>query len=141
MKKLNTLIAPTIYANISAGTRIMSLVGECLPIDFTAHIEYISSSESTLNLATDSAAHSSRLRFYTDAILTVLHNNGLTQFRTIKVTTHPAHSVAKPATKPRTTALPLSAHTQKIIRSTASSIENQRLRQALIKLADLSSKV
>lgn len=91
MKKINTLIDTNIYANISANTRIMSVVSGCLPTGFAKHVECIGSDGKNLNLATDSAAKTSRLRFYSEAILSALHDDGLTQFARSK--SLPMHTV------------------------------------------------
>lgn len=137
MKHLNKFIDPAIYSGISVNTRVMSLVSECLPIDFTAHIECIGISGQSLSLVADSAARSSQLRFYTDAILTALNKNGFAQINHIKITNNTAHTSATPAVRVSSRATSLSRRTCELILSTARTIEDDRLRRALHKLVDV----
>ncbi len=140
MKQVNRFIDPDIYSGISVNTRVISFVNECLPIDFSAHIECSGICGKNLNLVTDSAARSSQLRFYTDAILTALHRNGFTQLTTIKISTsvalHPSTRAARIAGK----ATAISAQTCELIESTARTIEDEKLRRALQKLAEIGGK-
>jgi len=85
MKQINKFIGLGIYSRISANTRVISLVNECLPIDFRTHIECIGINGQSLSLIADSPARSSKLRFYTDVILIALHKNGFTDIKNIKI--------------------------------------------------------
>lgn len=138
IKKVSNFIAPEIYQHISVNTRIFSIISQCLPDNVASHTECIGSDGKTLRIAADSAALASQLRFYADAMLTALHKENFSQFKRIKVVTR---EVAKPvlAAKSRSdsTKTPqLSAQTSQMIRSTANSIGDERLRRAMAKLAD-----
>ena len=141
MKQINKFIDPDIYSGISANTRVISLVNECLPIDFTTHIECIGISGQSLSLIADSAARSSKLRFYTDAILTVLHKNGFTELKNIKISNSTAQEASTRTAPVASKANTLSLQTCELINSTARTIEDGRLRRALHKLVDIGGKM
>jgi hypothetical protein len=140
MKQINKFIGPAIYSRISANTRLISLVNECLPIDVTTHIECIGINGQSLSLIADSPAKLSKLRFYTDMILIALHKNGFTELKNIKISS--SITQGSPTRTPRkaSKASTLSDRTCELIKSTAGTIENDRLRLALHRLADIGGK-
>ena len=139
IKRVNKFIAPEIYKNISLNTRISSIVSECIPDNLASHTECIGSEDKTLSLATQSAAIGSQLRFYSDAMLTALHNEGFTHFKRIRIVTNHFNNITQ-ASEFRRSAKPppaLSERTTQLIRSTARSIDDVRLKKAMEKLAEI----
>ena len=140
MKQINKFIDPGIYSGISANTRVISLVIECLPIDFTTHIECIGIKGQSLSLIADSPARSGKLRFYTDVILLALHKNGFTDIKHIKISNNIAQESSTRSARVSSKATTLSVQTCELISSTARTIEDDRLRRALYKLVDIGGK-
>ncbi len=140
MKQINKFIDPGIYSGISANTRVISLVIECLPIDFTTHIECIGIKGQSLSLIADSPARSGKLRFYTDVILLALHKNGFTDIKHIKISNNIAQESSTRTARVSSKANTLSVRTCELISSTARTIEDDRLRRALYKLVDIGGK-
>ncbi len=140
MKQINKFIDPGIYSGISANTRVISLVIECLPIDFTTHIECIGIKGQSLSLIADSPARSGKLRFYTDVILLALHKNGFTDIKHIKISNNIAQESSTRTARVSSKATTLSVQTCELISSTARTIEDDRLRRALYKLVDIGGK-
>ena len=141
MKQLNKFIAPELFAKVSQQTKVTSIVKNCLPIDFATHIQCIGTNGKTLSLTADSSACTSKLRFYTGKMLAALHQNGFTGINAVKIVTDAAAGpLPTPGASQHTRAQPLSARTCAMIHSTAASIRDEKLRDALNRLATVGSK-
>lgn len=107
-----------------------------LPAEADGHYHVANIQDRTLVIMTDSPVWTTRLRQLGPRILTILTNSGRKNFLHIRVFSRPARSaVARPAEPVKTGPRQISRQSSRLLSQTASCIGDDRLRQALLRLA------
>jgi hypothetical protein len=131
----------TLIERASALRRLTSLLRSELPPESDGHYHVANIRDRTIVIMTDSPVWTTRLRQMGPRILSALHSYGEKQLLHVRVFSRPPHSVdrapAQPAKQPPKV---ISAQSSRLIHQAACCIDDDRLRQALLKLAMHTSK-
>jgi len=120
---------------------LTSLLRSGLPPECDGHYHVANIRDRTLVIMTDSPVWTTRLRQLGPAILTLLQDSGRKNLMHIRVFSRPAQSApVKPPTPVKIRPEPISPQSSRVITQTASCIENDGLRDALLKLASHTSE-
>jgi hypothetical protein len=107
-----------------------------LPPESDGHYHVANIQNRTVVIMTDSPVWTTRLRQLGPRILTILHNSGRKNLLHIRVFSRPAQSpVAKPPDPVKTKPRQISRQSSRLLNQAASSIGDDGLREALLKLA------
>ena len=117
--------------------RLTSLLRSELPPESDGHYHVANIHDRTLVIMTDSPVWTTRLRQLGPRILTILQNSGSEKLLHIRVFSRPAQSPTARPTEPvkKTKPRQISRQSSKLLNQTASSIADDGLRSALLKLA------
>lgn len=110
---------------------------EALPPSVGEHCRVGNVASDTLTLVTDSPAWSTRLRFYTPAILAHFRQRHGLDLRSVRVRVRPPET-PREASHPVSRRITLSPHSAEIIKQTALGISDPDLKRALLRLAHRS---
>ncbi len=139
MKSINNCIPAQLSANLGETTRLTALVAECLSIQLREAVECIGIKGDSLSLLADSPAVNSQLRFYHEAILKALTQNGYQGVNRVTCRTRPSNNTPRPVKSQSASraTVPLSNETRAQLAATAKTILDPKLRRALNKLSSL----
>ena len=115
--------------------RLTALLRSELPPESDGHYHVANIRGNTLIIMTDSPVWTTRIRQLGPRILTVLHNSGSTKLMHIRVFSRPGRSATIQPRPPKTKPKHLSPRSGQLISQTASFIDDDGLRDALLKLA------
>jgi hypothetical protein len=107
-----------------------------LPPESDGHYHVANIHDRTLVIMTDSPVWTTRLRQLGPRILTILQNSGRKNLLHIRVFSRPARSpVARPPESVKTKPKHISLQSSRLLNQAASTIADEGLREALLKLA------
>ena len=115
--------------------RLTALLRGELPPESDGHYHVANIRGNTLIIMTDSPVWTTRIRQLGPKILAVLQNSGGTKMQHVRVFSRPGKSVTIQPPPPETKPKHLSARSGQLISQTASFIDDDGLRDALLKLA------
>ena len=116
--------------------RLTSLLRSALPPESDGHYHVAGIRDRTLVIMTDSPVWTTRLRQLGPRILGVLQGSGQKHLQHIRVFSRPSRAAdARPPVSRPAAREPISAQSSRLIEQTASSIDDDGLRNALLKLA------
>lgn len=120
---------------------LTSLLRSELPPESDGHYHVANIHDRTVVIMTDSPVWTTRLRQLGPSILTILQNSGKQHLLHIRVFSRPTQSApARPPQKNRTEPRQISRQSSQLISQTAAFIEDDGLREALLKLAKHSAE-
>ena len=132
MKSISNLLKSKLVKKARELDKLGQLVHACVPENCRQHIKVAGIKENSLVLITDTPVWSSRIRLYTNDILTMLKQHQLANVEAIKIRLSPAGSIEpEKVAKKRF----LDEDSSRLIQQTAESIDDPALKQALHKLA------
>jgi hypothetical protein len=121
--------------------RLTLMLRNELPPEVDGHFSVANIRDRTLVIMSDSPVWATRLRQLGPQIVNILQNNGKKNLLHIQVFSRPPSSpVARPPEPPQRPARKLSQQSTELINQTASYIEDENLREAMLKLAKRGSK-
>ena len=121
--------------------RLTSLLRSELPPEIDGHYHVANIRDRTLVIMTDSPVWTTRLRQLGPTILTILQNSGRNDFLHIRVFCRPSQTVDNKPRQPVNQQQKLiSQQSSELIHQAASYIEDDGLRDALLRLANHTSK-
>jgi hypothetical protein len=121
--------------------RLTLLLRNELPPEVDGHFSVANIRDRTLVIMSDSPVWATRLRQLGPQIVNILQNKGKKNLLHIQVFSRPPSSpVARPPEPPQRPARTLSQQSTELINQTASYIEDEKLREAMLKLAKRGSK-
>ena len=136
LDSFDTRLDSTLKKRARELTRLNDILRCELPPECDGHYHVANIHGSTLVIMTDSPVWTTRIRQLGPRILTVLQSRCRQKLVHIRVFSRPGHSpVAKPPTPSKKKHQPISARSSRLISQTASFIDNDDLRDALLKLA------
>jgi hypothetical protein len=116
--------------------RLTTLLRSELPPECDGHFDVANIRDRTLVIMTDSPVWTTRLRQLGPTILTILQNSGRKNLLHIQVFSRPGQTaVARVAATAKTRPRQISAQSSQLLSQAASFIEDDSLREALLKLA------
>ena len=121
--------------------RLTSLLRSELPPESDGHYHVANIQGRTLVIMTDSPVWTTRLRQLGPRILSVLKDRGGKNLQHIRVFSRPGRSpTVKPPAPPKAAPEPISPESSRLISQTASFIDDEGLRGALLRLARRASE-
>ena len=121
--------------------RLTLMLRNELPPEVDGHFSVANIRDRTLVIMSDSPVWATRLRQLGPQIVNILQNNGKKNLLHIQVFSRPPSSaVARQPEPPQQPARSLSPQSTELINQTASYIEDENLREAMLKLAKRGSK-
>jgi hypothetical protein len=120
--------------------RLTSVLRSELPPESDGHYHVANIHDRTVVIMTDSPVWTTRLRQLGPRILTILQNSGRKNLLHIRVFSRPAQSpVARPPDSEKIKPRQISRQSSRLLNQAATSIEDDGLREALLKLASHAS--
>ncbi len=140
LDSFNTRLDDSLKKRAQELRRLTSLLRSELPPESDGHYHVANIQNGTLVIMTDSPVWTTRLRQLGPNILTVLQNSGKKNLMHIRVFSRPAQSVTtRPPASVKTRPEPISRQSSELITQTASFIDDDGLRNALLRLAKHTS--
>ncbi len=133
MKPIYQLIKPSLAQKSQKLDHLQDILLACLPQNCHSHLSIANLNNKQLTLVTDSSVWASRLRLYTNTMLDMLQQHGNTEINRIKVRQIQTHLNIKPEIKKKQRQM--SSRIGVLISQSASSVEDEALKSALLKLA------
>jgi len=138
---LNSRLDDSLRKRAQELRRLTSLLRSELPPESDGHYHVANIHDRTVVLMTDSPVWTTRLRQLGPNILTILHNGGRKHLLHIRVFSRPSQTVEnKPSQPVKKQARLISRQSSQLIHQAASYIADDGLRDALLKLANHTSK-
>ena len=136
MDSFNSRLDDSLRKRAQELMRLTSMLRGELPPESDGHYHVANIHDRTVVIMTDSPVWTTRLRQLGPRILTILQNNGRKNLLHIRVFSRPAQSpVAKPPDPVKTKPRQISRQSSRLLSQAASSIGDDGLREALLKLA------
>ena len=133
MKSIQQFIRPSLAQKSQKFDYLRGILLACLPKNCHPHLSIANLNHKQLVLVTDSSVWASRLRLYTGTMLEMLQQHSDTDITHIKVRQVQSRLNIKPEIKKKHREM--GSRVGQLITQSASSIEDDALQEALLKLA------